>query len=150
MQVKSIAECSKGSILQYFRPSLSYNLSATICQQDLCFGYYRVAVLHRFYCIFNQSGSVWILIRWLLHKPADLDSQYFHQKINLGSAGQGCREGNTPSLEVIKLFIRNSTKHEISTAHKTKIPTNKEVSCFKSLSFVFIMLINVKMSTIVV
>ena len=27
MQVKSIAECSKGSILQYFRPSLSYLLS---------------------------------------------------------------------------------------------------------------------------
>ena len=27
MQVKIIAECSKGSILQYFRPSLSYRLS---------------------------------------------------------------------------------------------------------------------------
>ena len=27
MQVKSIAECSKGSILQYFWPSLSYRLS---------------------------------------------------------------------------------------------------------------------------
>ena len=27
MQVKSIAECSKGSIPQYFRPSLSYRLS---------------------------------------------------------------------------------------------------------------------------
>ena len=27
MQVKSIAECSKGSILRYFRPSLSYHLS---------------------------------------------------------------------------------------------------------------------------
>ena len=27
MQVKSIAECSKGSILQYLRPSLSYQLS---------------------------------------------------------------------------------------------------------------------------
>ena len=27
MQVKSIAECSKGSILQYFWPSLSYHLS---------------------------------------------------------------------------------------------------------------------------
>ena len=27
MEVKSIAECSKGSILQYFRPSLSYCLS---------------------------------------------------------------------------------------------------------------------------
>ena len=27
MQVKSIAECSKGSILQYFCPSFSYHLS---------------------------------------------------------------------------------------------------------------------------
>ena len=27
MLAKSIAECSKGSILQYFRPSLSYHLS---------------------------------------------------------------------------------------------------------------------------
>ena len=27
MKVKSIAECSKGSILQYFRPSLSYHFS---------------------------------------------------------------------------------------------------------------------------
>ena len=27
MQVKSIAECSKGSILQYFQPPLSYHLS---------------------------------------------------------------------------------------------------------------------------
>ena len=27
MQVKSIAECFKGSILQYYRPSLSYHLS---------------------------------------------------------------------------------------------------------------------------
>ena len=30
MQVKSIAECSKGSILQYFWPSLSYHLSFKI------------------------------------------------------------------------------------------------------------------------
>ena len=29
MQVKSIAECSKGSIQQYFRPSFSYHLSLT-------------------------------------------------------------------------------------------------------------------------
>ena len=27
LQVKRIVECSKGSILQYFRPSLSYHLS---------------------------------------------------------------------------------------------------------------------------
>ena len=33
MQVKSIAECSKRSILQYFRPSLSYHfpLSSLFC-----------------------------------------------------------------------------------------------------------------------
>ena len=30
-------------------------------------------------------------------------------------------------------FMLNSTEREISTAHKTKIPTNEEVSCFKSL-----------------
>ena len=30
MQVKNIAECSKGSILQYFGPSLSYHLSLLI------------------------------------------------------------------------------------------------------------------------
>ena len=46
MQVKSIAECSKGSILQYFWPSLTYHL-----HWDLCFVYFWVAVLHRFYCI---------------------------------------------------------------------------------------------------
>ena len=40
-------------------------------------------------------------------------------------------------------FILNSTEHESSTAHKTKIPTNEE-----NLSdVVFIMLINVKMPT---
>ena len=31
MQVKSIAECSNGSILQYFRPSLSYHWSLRFC-----------------------------------------------------------------------------------------------------------------------
>ena len=30
-------------------------------------------------------------------------------------------------------FMLNSTEHGISTAQKTKIPTNGEVSCFKSL-----------------
>ena len=30
MQVKSIAECSKGSILQYFRNSLSYHFAIKI------------------------------------------------------------------------------------------------------------------------
>ena len=48
MQVKSIAECSKRSILQYFRPLLSYHLSLTSFR--LCFVYFWVAILHRFYC----------------------------------------------------------------------------------------------------
>ena len=44
-------------------------------------------------------------------------------------------------------FVLNSTEHEISTAHKTKIPRDEEVSCFTSrLSYVvFIMQINAKM-----
>ena len=45
MQIKSIAKCSKGSILIYFRPSLSYHLSLRSL-----FVYLLVAVLHRSYC----------------------------------------------------------------------------------------------------
>ena len=37
MQVKSIAECSKGSIQQYFWPSLIYHLSS----RYLCFDYFE-------------------------------------------------------------------------------------------------------------
>ena len=46
-------------------------------------------------------------------------------------------------------FVPNSTEHEISTARKTKILTNEEVSCFKFLNVVFFTLINIKMTTIV-
>ena len=42
-----------------------------------------------------------------------------------------------------------STKHEIFMLIKTKILTNEEVSCFKSLDVVFILLKKVKMPTIV-
>ena len=31
-----------------------------------------------------------------------------------------------------KTVMFNTTEHEISTAHKTKTPTNEDVSCFKS------------------
>ena len=52
--------------------------------------------------------------------------------------------------EVIKTFILlNSTDHEILIVHKTKIPTNKKVSCFSLSDVAFIMLLNVKMPTIV-
>ena len=47
------------------------------------------------------------------------------------------------------LFMLNSTEHEISTAHKTKIPTEKIILALSFPDVVFIMLINVKMSTLV-
>ena len=53
MQVKGIAECSKGSILQYIWPSLSYHLSLR--------SLFWVAILHRFYCIFIITISFAIL-----------------------------------------------------------------------------------------
>ena len=43
----------------------------------------------------------------------------------------------------------NSTEHEISTSHKTKIPTDEEFLALSLADVVFIMLINVKMPTIV-
>ena len=29
------------------------------------------------------------------------------------------------------LFMLKSTEHELPTAHKTKVPTNEEFSCYK-------------------
>ena len=40
------------------------------------------------------------------------------------------------------LFMLNSTKIEIPTAHKAKIPTNKGFSSLKLSDVVFILLIN--------
>ena len=36
----------------------------------------------------SERKTVWILIRWLHQKPADLDLQCFHKGINLSLAGQ--------------------------------------------------------------
>ena len=46
MQVKSIAECSKGSILQYFRPSLSYHLSVRSLFCLFLSGHFRQVLLY--------------------------------------------------------------------------------------------------------
>ena len=51
--------------------------------------------------------------------------------------------------EVIIFFGPNQTELEISTAHKIKIPPNKEVACFKSLRCCIYHAKNVKMPTIV-
>ena len=46
MQAESIAECSKGSILQYFRPSLSYHLSLRSLFCLVLSGRLRQVLLH--------------------------------------------------------------------------------------------------------
>ena len=55
MQVKSIAECSKGGILQYFWPSISYHLSF----RSLLFFVFLSGCFTQFYCIllFTFSSS---------------------------------------------------------------------------------------------
>ena len=39
----------------------------------------------------SEWKTVWILIRWLHQKPADLDLQCFQKRINHGSAGQSVK-----------------------------------------------------------
>ena len=50
MQFESTAECSKGSILQYFQPSLSYQLSL---RPSFCL--FLSGYLHRFYCTYKHG-----------------------------------------------------------------------------------------------
>ena len=54
MQVKSIAECSLWSILQYFRPSLSYHLSLRSL-----FCLFLSGRLRRFYCTRILVFTIW-------------------------------------------------------------------------------------------
>ena len=75
MEVKNIAECSKGSILQYFRPSLSYHLSlrSLLClflsgrlRQALMCTYIYIRVENR--CALSYRPSlvlVWKRLPWL-------------------------------------------------------------------------------------
>ena len=52
MQAKGIADCSKGSILQYFRPVLSYNLSLRTLSCLFLSGRLRQVLLYKhFICI---------------------------------------------------------------------------------------------------
>ena len=51
MQVKSIAECSKGSILQYFRHSLSYHLSLSSLFRLILSGHFTLKVWLYIKCV---------------------------------------------------------------------------------------------------
>ena len=63
MQVKSIAECSKGSILQYIRPSFSYQLSLG----------------RKMFCLFLSSCFTQVLLYLIQPK---LMKKNFSEKLN--------------------------------------------------------------------
>ena len=67
MQVKSIAECSTGSILQYFRPSLSYHVS-----------------LRSLFCLFLSGRFTQVLLYNIYPKYSDRSDEVriFHIKLN--------------------------------------------------------------------
>ena len=56
MQVESNAECPKGSILQYYRPSLSYHLSLRYL-----FCLFLIGHLRQVYCIAIKRSSEHLL-----------------------------------------------------------------------------------------
>ena len=59
IQVKSIAECSKGSILQYFRSSLSYQLSLRPLFCLFLCGRFTQVLLKK-----NASQTVYVLLKY--------------------------------------------------------------------------------------
>ena len=120
MQVKSIAECSKGSILQYFRSSLSYQLLLRSLFCLFLSGPFTQALLYIKYGLFYRKCSkIVVLNPDFVENTVDPDQMASDKAI---------------WPEVIKLFHAQSqlsTKFQLLI--KTKIPTNKEVSCIKSL-----------------
>ena len=59
MQVKSIADCSKGSILQYFRPALSYHLSLRSLICLFLSGRLTQVLLYFFFLQVQDFSSSW-------------------------------------------------------------------------------------------
>ena len=105
MKVKSIAECSKGSILQYFRPSLCYHF---LIRPLLCLflgGRLRQVLLYTVNCICSGGISVSQIIFSLLQYPViavenylpvvDVFSGSQYGQVNvllaMGSAEQVCQ-----------------------------------------------------------
>ena len=68
MQVKSIAECSKRSILQYFRPSLSYHLYLSPLFCLFLSGCLRQVLLcgKRMTVLKKAIWGVWLLTCWVM------------------------------------------------------------------------------------
>ena len=86
MQVKSIAECSKGSILQYFRPSLSYHLS-----------------LIPLFCLFLSGRLRQVLLYIIIWKSKPVTPQNVNDPSNLYHISYWMEDAN--SLERINYFL---------------------------------------------
>ena len=96
MQVKSIAECSKGSILQSFRPSLSYHLllrSLFVFFERLlktCF------IVLTTYMYFLFCGVRKLPVRWIF-----LLKRFFFTTKKEGSTGPTAFESDRPYFEIM-------------------------------------------------
>ena len=75
--------------------------------------------------------TVWILIRWLLQKPADLDLQCFQKRIDLVSARQGVKASPLEPMVTFqkrKTISRNTTSKGFKTLQK---PADLDLLCFQ-------------------
>ena len=71
MQVKGIAECSNGSILQYSRPSLSYHLSLIYIL--FCLFFERPFYTGFTVRSFDLIVSLWLYITYVGKPPLELN-----------------------------------------------------------------------------
>ena len=92
MQVKNIAKCSNGSILQYFRPSLSYNLSLRSLFCLFLSGHLRHVSL---YC--SSPG---------FHLPRGLTRSFEH--LTLVHANNQCADQPAHPRSLISAFVIRS------------------------------------------
>ena len=78
MQVKSIAECSKVSILQHFRPSLSYHLSLRSLFCLFLSGHLRQVLLYSSVLFQTYAQNLCLLAKLFLdHKTLYYDTDPF-------------------------------------------------------------------------
>ena len=84
MQVKSNAECSKGCILQYFRPSLSYHLS-----------------LRSLFCLFLTGRFTQVLLFYFI--ALELSGEKLHTQTDSPVQNQKMFRNNSFNLSPAKL-----------------------------------------------
>ena len=150
MKVKSIAECSPWSLLQYFRPSLSYHLSLRSLFCQFLSGCFTQVLLYISNTIRNFKRGVAILrlccvlehclpVVLLQHRRPEEIVLTWQKKCWLGcKESTQTKQSKTNSLNFRKIsqvhfstisqgyktfFILNSAEHEIILLIDVKMPT---------------------------